>query len=249
MKTFTLLLALILTGASASLHAQTNAPVAPTDEARAQATLDKHANPILAALNLNDAKKESVVKAALAEYLGELDAWHKQNDTQAKAAWAGFNTAHGKRDEVATEAADAKINDTYASFQPAHDKFITQLSTVLTPEQVETVEDTLSINKVKITYNVYQQIFPNLTPEQNAFILKNLKQAREDSLNAAAMTDKSAFFKEYKTKIEAYLTAQGYDVKQAYKDFGAKQKAAMADKQKPPPINDFGGVGDDVRSL
>ena len=232
MKPFTLLLALIFMSASASLHAQTNAPAAPTDEARAQATLDKHANPILAALNLNDANKETAVKAALAEYLGELDAWHKQNDAQAKAAWAGFNKAHGKKDEAATGAADAKINDTYASFKPDHDKFIASLSTVLTLEQIESVEDTLSINKVKITYNVYQQIFPNLTPEQNAFFMKNLKQAREDSLNAAAMTEKSAFFKEYKTKIEAYLTAQGYDVKQAYKDFGAKQKAAMADKKK-----------------
>ena len=101
-----------------------------------------------------------------------------------------------------------------------------------TQEKVETVEDALTINKVKITYNAYQQIFPNLTAEQNAFILKNLKQAREDAINASAMTEKSAFFKEYKTKIEAYLTAQGYDVKQAYKDFGAKQKAAKAAKEK-----------------
>ena len=44
------------------------------------------------------------------------------------------------------------------------------------------------------------------------------------------MTEKSAFFKKYKIQIEAYLTAQGYDVKQSYKDFVAKQKADMAKK-------------------
>lgn len=229
---FSLLLAALIAGAS--LHAQTNdaaSPVAATTDDAAQKTLEKHAKPILATLNLSDAKKEAAVKTALAEYLGELDAWHKQNDSQAKAAWAGFNTAHGKKDEAATEAADAKINDTYASFKPAHDKFIAELSAVLTPEQVETVEDALTVRKVEVTYNNYQLIFTNLTAEQNAFILKNLKQAREDSLGAKAMTEKSAFFKEYKTKIEAYLTAQGYDVKQAYKDFGAKQKAEMAKKK------------------
>ena len=45
------------------------------------------------------------------------------------------------------------------------------------------------------------------------------------------MTEKSAFFKKYKTKIEAYLTAQGYDVKQSYRDFVAKQKAESTAKK------------------
>ena len=40
------------------------------------------------------------------------------------------------------------------------------------------------------------------------------------------MTEKSAFFKKYKIVIEDdYLTGQGYDPKQARKDFAAKQKA------------------------
>ena len=221
-------------GASIPAYAQTNeatAPLAAVDAGdRAQATLDKHSKPILEALNLNDSAKETTVRAALAEYLGELDAWHAQNDSQIKGLWAAFNKAHGKLDVTNTDAVAAKIDAVYVTFKPDHDKFIASLSSVLTPDQVETVEDALTVNKVEVTYKNYQLIFHGLTPEQNAVILQKLKAAREQAIDAKAMTEKSAFFKKYKIQIEAYLTAQGYDVKQSYKDFVAKQKAEMAAK-------------------
>lgn len=100
---------------------------------------------------------------------------------------------------------------------------------MLSPEQIETVEDVFTVNKVKVTYNVYLEIFPTLTAEQKAVVLKDLKDAREQAVDAGAMTEKSAFFKKYKIVIEEdYLTAQGYDPKQARKDFAAKQKAGGA---------------------
>jgi hypothetical protein len=227
-----LLGALIISGSSVSTLAQTNeVPAAAANHAdRAQATLDKHFKPIQKALNLNDADKEAKVKAVFADYLTALGAWHAQNDSQLKGLWIDFNKAHGKMDVTNTAAVEAKLDAVYATFKPEHDKFLAGLSNLLTPEQVENVEDALTINKVKITYNAYQQIFHGLTPEQNAFILKNLKLARAESIDAGPMTETSALFKKYKVKIEAYLTAQGYDVKQSYKDFVAKQKADKAAK-------------------
>ena len=236
------LLALALAGASISLPAQTpdaTAPTAaPTD--REQATLEKHIKPVLTALKLDDAAKEAKVRAILTAQLNALNTWHAQNDSEIKASWNEFNQARGKQNEAGADAALAKLDVIYGSFKPQHTKFISDLSAVLTPDQVETVEDTLTINKVHITYNAYQQIFHDLTPEQNAFILKNLKAAREEAIDAGAMTEKSAFFKKYKIKIEAYLTAQGYDVKQSYKDFVAKQKAEMAAKHTADTTSDTG---------
>jgi hypothetical protein len=55
-------------------------------------------------------------------------------------------------------------------------------------------------------------------------------------VDAGSMAEKSAFFKKYKIKIEEeYLTAQGYDPKQARKDFAAKQKGAADVKQTNSP--------------
>lgn len=198
---------------------------------QAQAALDKHIKPILAALKLEDAAKEAQVRETLATYLTALDAWHADHDAEIKTLWGEFNKARGKLDQAGADAALKKIDDAYASFKAQHDKLIKGLSSVISPEQIEKVEDVLTVNKVKVTYKAYGQIFHGLTDEQKAFILKNLKQAREEAINAVSMSEKSAFFKKYKIKIEAYLTAQGYDVKQAYRDFVAKQKTEMAAKK------------------
>ena len=222
----TLLGAVIFTPTLAPAQTNAAAPVISAAN-REQATLEKHIKPILAALKLTDADKEAKAREVLAAQFQALNAWHAQNDAQIKSLWNEFNQARGKQDATNADAALAKIDGVYASFKPQHEKFIADLSSVLTPEQVETVKDVLTINKVKVTYDVYLQIFPALTEAQKAVVLKNLKAAREEAIDAAAMTEKSAFFKKYKIKIEDdYLTAQGYDPKQARKDFAAKQKAA-----------------------
>ncbi len=212
------------------LQAQTNATAtsAAVDSDRERASLDKHIKPILRALNLADAARAAQVRDMVAAHLRVLNAWHAQHDAEVKPLWNEFNKARSKQDEAGAEAALGKIDGVYASLKPEHEQFITQMATGLTPEQVETVMDVLTINKVRITFNAYGQIFHGLTESQKDFILKNLKAAREEAIDGGAMTEKSLFFKKYKIQIEAYLTAQGYDVKQAYRDFVAKQKAAKA---------------------
>ena len=222
----TLLGLVIFTPALVSAQTNAAAPAISVEE-REQATLEKHIKPIMAALKLTDADKEAKAREVLAAQFKALNAWHAQNDAQIKSLWNEFNQARGKQDATNADSALAKIDSVYASFKPQHEKFIADLSSVLTPEQVETVKDVLTINKVKVTYDVYLQIFPALTEAQKAVVLENLKAAREEAIDAAAMTEKSAFFKKYKIKIEDdYLTAQGYDPKQARKDFAAKQKAS-----------------------
>jgi hypothetical protein len=224
-------LVVVFAGAPFALQAQTNAvanasAAAQTD--REKATLEKHIKPILKALNLKDAGQEAKVREILAAHLKKLNAWHEENDPQIKVLWNQFNKARGRNDPAKADAALEEIDAVYASFKPQHDQFTAELSSVLTPQQIETVKDALTINKVKITFHAYGEIFPGLTEEQKAFILKNLKAAREEAIDAGNMPEKSAFFKKYKIRIEAYLTSQGYDVKQAYKTFVAKQKAEMA---------------------
>lgn len=227
------LLAAVLALGSVSGFAQTNLPAAPAPAAedKQKAAQEKHAAPILAALKLGDAAKEAKVRKALSAFFPALAAWHQANDDRLKTLWSDFNQARSKQDKAAADQALADIDGVYATFQPQHDQLISGLGAELSPEQIETVEDVITVNKVKVTYDVYLQIFPKLTDEQKAVVLKNLKAAREEAVNASSMTEKSAFFKKYKIKIEEdYLTSQGYDPKQARKDFAAKQKADAAKK-------------------
>jgi len=225
-------LAVVLAGGSFSIQAQTDAAPAAGAADNEKAALEKHIKPVLTALKLTDAAKEAKVHDILATQFKALRAWHAENDSQIKPLWNEFNQARSAQNATNANAALAKIDGVYASFKPQHEKFLSDLATVLSPEQVETVKDLLTVNKVKVTYDVYLQIFPALTDAQKAVVLQNLKAAREEAIDCEAMTEKSAFFKKYKIKIEDdYLTAQGYDPKQARQAFAAKQKADAAGKK------------------
>ena len=233
--------AVVLTSSLVSVRAQQNesAVAAPLTAAeREKHTEEKHAKPILDALQLKDAEKEAKLRPILAAHFKALNAWHDQNDAQIKALWGEFDKARSAKSDAGADAALEKIDGVYASFKPEHEKFDRELSTILTPEQVETVKDAMTINKVKITFNAYGEIFPGLTDEHKAFILRNLKAAREEAIDAGSMPEKSAFFKKYKIKIEAYLNTHGFDVKESYRVFVAKQKAEQDAKKAAAPAEE-----------
>ena len=225
--------ALVFASSLISISAQQKESAAPplTAAERERHTEEKHAKPILDALALKDADKEAKLRPMLAEHFKALNEWHEQNDAKIKALWTEFDKARSAKSDAGADAALEKIDGAYASFKPEHEKFDGELGTILTPEQIETVKDAITINKVKITFNAYGEIFPGITAEHKAFILKNLKAAREEAIDAGSMPEKSAFFKKYKIKIEAYLTAHGFDVKESYRVFVAKQKAEQKAKK------------------
>jgi len=223
------LLAAVILASPLSIRAQTNTVDSAADKDRA--TVEKHIKPELAALKLGDADKEAKVHDILAGRYTALKTWHAANDPQIKALWDEFDKARAAKSVPDANAALDKISVVYAAIQPQHEKFVAELAAVLTPEQVEAVKEGHSINKVKVTYDVYLQIFPNLTEEQKSVVLKNLKAASEESLDCVDIKEMSAFFKKYKIKIEdAYFAQQGIDAQQARKDFAAKQKAEKAAK-------------------
>ncbi|HEY3763038.1 MAG TPA: DUF3826 domain-containing protein [Verrucomicrobiae bacterium] len=106
-----------------------------------------------------------------------------------------------------------------------HQKFISGLQADLTSEQVESVKNQLTVNKVPITFKVYHQIIPNLKPADDAKIMDWLKRAREQSLDVKNVDEMNPIFKKYKTEIEHYLNQQGYDWNASYKAFVDKQKS------------------------
>jgi hypothetical protein len=213
---------------AAQANSPAAAPVAAAD-AKQMASLQKHIQPVLDALSLNDTAKETTVSNVMSAFLTAHAAWHQANDVALKGYWNDFNHARSKQDKAGADKALAEIGGVYATFKPEHDKLVSGLATALSPEQIATVEDVLTVNKVKVTYNAYLEIFPTLTETQKAVVLKDLESAREEAVDAGSMAEKSAFFKKYKIIIEEdYLTRQGYDPKQARKDFAAKQKAAAA---------------------
>lgn len=116
-------------------------------------------------------------------------------------------------------------NAGFAPDKSVHATLNAGLAADLTPEQVETVKDRLTVNKVPVTFRVYHQIVPNLTAADDAKILDLLKQAREKCLDVKNPDEMGEVFKPYKVQIQTYLIANGHDWDTLYKQFVDSQKA------------------------
>jgi hypothetical protein len=110
---------------------------------------------------------------------------------------------------------------------------------MLTPGQVETVKDEMTYNKVRNDSAAFNDMLPNLTEEQKAYIIAQLKEAREIAMDQGSSKEKHEVFGKYRGRINNYLAKQGYDLKQASKDWAERRKArAASDKQQPPQPQD-----------
>ena len=201
---------------ASSLLAAEPGQAAQDAEAAYTQTIEKRVADILAVLDLNDSAKSAKAHDLFVARYRALRDWHDANDAKLKSA-------------SPDEAAQIK-----AFLKAGHDKFLAGLSEVLTPAQVERVKDQMTYNKVKVTYDAYCEIVPNLTDRQKQRMLGLLKEAREEAMDAGSAEEKSAVFNRFKGKINNYLTAEGHDLKQAYKDWGERRKTNTAPPASKP---------------
>lgn len=195
----------------------TNATAEEKETAYSQ-SIEKRVQDILASLDaMEPATAAKVHDAILAQYRALRD-WHDANDSKLT------ELARQPEDKSAQEQAVS----VRAGLSALHDQFITTLAAVLPPAQVDNIKDKMTYNKVRVTYDAYCDIVPNLTELEKARILDLLKEAREEAMDGGSADEKSAIFKKYKGKIVNYLNAQGHDVTKAYKDWGERQKKKAA---------------------
>ena len=175
----------------------------------------------VAALEAAAPKATAASDAALQKRVDEMVAALNLNDPAKASRVNAIITTHLKN-----------VRDSHnAGFAPdksSRVNFLNGLAAELTPEQIETVKDRVTVNKVPFTRNAYHAIVKDLTPAEDAKIVELLKIAREESLDLKNPDEMSQVFEVYKTQIEKYLIANGRDWKKLYSEFGAAQRAKAA---------------------
>ncbi len=188
----------------------------PDTEAEYTAKLEQRAGDILKALELADeAKAQRVRGIVIAQYRALRD-WHDGYDAKLKGA------------------GDEEARVIRATLKELHGKFMAALTAELSSAQVERVKDRMTYDKVRVTFNGYLEMLPKLTEAQKTRILDTLKEAREEAMDGGSSTEKDAIFNRFKGRINNYLSAEGYDLKQAGIDWAERRKAkASAPENKP----------------
>ena len=105
-----------------------------------------------------------------------------------------------------------------------HAVFLNQLQGIMTMAQIEQVKDGMTYRVFPITMAAYEDMLPNLTPEQKIKIYEWLKEARELAMDEGSSNKKHAMFGKYKGRINNYLSAQGYDMKKESRDWEERVK-------------------------
>jgi hypothetical protein len=186
-------------------------------EAVYTASIERRAADILQTLALTDAGKSNNVRGALIAQYRTLRARDEAMDTMLRALSRDVPGAQTNRAEILPILS-----------RQLHRQFIVRLSADLTPEQVETVKDKMTYNKVKVTYDAYCEIVPGLGEEEKSRIQALLKDAREEAMDGGSADEKSAIFQKYKDQVNAYLNSRGHDVAKAIKAWDARQGQAAA---------------------
>lgn len=217
MKNHSLLLAATLaatsmfiqTAAAQSLPAATKADM----EGIYTTAIENRTTDIIKLLNLTDAAKSNEVHDLIIAQYRALRARDEVIDAKLKADGKEINYTN-------------RAEQLLALSKPLHEQFLAKLAGMLTPEQVETVKNKMTYNKVTVTYDAYCAIVPGLTDVDKAKIVELLKLAREEAIDGGNAPEKSAIFQKYKDQINRYLDAHGHDVAKAFKDWEAKNATA-----------------------
>jgi hypothetical protein len=215
-------IALGLSVAGVSVQRVVAGPAEGEDPAYTQ-VITQRADKIVEQLDIDDPGKATRVRDLIADQYRHLGAIHDTLDARVAEAKQspGSNGAAAK--------AWVKVAQDQASIElfSLHRQFVSRLSAELSPEQVDKVKDGMTYGLVPLTYKAFQDMLPNLTAEQKTVILANLIEAREYAMDAGSAEQKHQWFGKYKGRINNYLSSQGYDLKQANKDWAARRKAAQ----------------------
>ncbi len=193
MKKTLLLTFLLKLGISAFAAGDEDGATTESAAAKYSAVIDQRATKIAQSLGLSDTNTLARVHDIIMGQYRALNDWHNTNDPKIKAAQHDAAALAGIR----------------ASLKALHDAYLANLTGYLSVGQIEQVKDAMTYRKVQFTFNGYCSQYPGLSEANQQAILKMLKDAREEAMDAGSAKDKPSVFQRYKGRINNYLSKQG----------------------------------------
>lgn len=181
---------------------------------------NERAQKIVNDLNITDSDKQLVVRDIIAEQYRNLS-WVQDGRDAEIDALDQTDLSETEKDKV-IEKIEAKAQK---DIDKLHKKYINALEGQLNEQQVVQVKDGMTYGVVPLTYKGYLDMLPELTEAQKEVIYEHLVEAREYAMDAGSSDQKHWWFGKYKGKINNYLSAQGYDLGKASKEWQARLKA------------------------
>ena len=186
-------------------------------DAAADESVMRKAQEMVAKLNLKDQRAINHAVTTVYNHRRAVRDWHNTHPYTTIPEvdkTTGRKLSKVEREMMADKSIPASV----------HERLVKELNRVLTPAQVEQIFDEYTVGKVAFTLQGYRSIVPDMTPEDEAYILEQLKIAREEALECKSMKAISQVFEIYKTKCEQHFTNTGRPWRGLYKAYTDKRK-------------------------
>lgn len=189
--------------------------------------LEKRAQSFVDSLKLNDKEKETRIFNVIRTHMREVRDWH--NEHHFSTVPKGINPRTGEvlsdvyRDVIACSAKPKSV----------HENLMTGLRKDLTEEQVDKILDLYTIGKYHFTLKGFKAIVPDMTEEEEAYVVQQLGLAREQAVDYKTMKGEiSAIFEIYKDNIERYFNENDRNWRKMYKTYTDKLKVEKENRKK-----------------
>ncbi|RDC58549.1 DUF3826 domain-containing protein [Pedobacter chinensis] len=217
MKLSILALLLAFSGVAATFAQEMTAE----EKTRYVKAITERADKIVVNLGISDHKKSEKVRDMIRDQYSNLNDIYTTRDLKIKEIKAKNESNKVERDSALAKE-DREVTK---ALNKLHEKYINKLAAHLTNEQIDLVKNGMTYNVLPITYKAYQEQILTLTEEQKKQILVWLTEAREHAMDAESSDKKHAWFGKYKGRINNYLSAAGYDLKQEGIEWEKRRKA------------------------
>ena len=186
----------------------------------------KRSAKIVTALHTTDTVFNNKVTNIIADQYMQLGSIHDDRNVKIKNIKAQ-KTELTAADKAAIQKLEADADQQLAQL---HTAYLTKLSALCTPQQIDAIKDGMTYSVLQVTYTAYQDMLLNLTEDQKKQILAWLTEAREHAMDAESSDKKHAWFGKYKGRINNYLSAAGIDMKKAEAEWQERIKARKQTK-------------------
>jgi hypothetical protein len=174
--------------------------------------------------------------------LPEGEIKEKVRDLMVKQYW-DLNKIHDRKDRKIEELKQSGLpdekfgkekskleNKAEKKLQKLQKKYLRNLSKYLNKQQIDGVKDGMTLGAFDHNYRGFTELIPSLKQDEKEYIYNQLVEARDKAMNMGSSEDKQAVFRQYKGKINNYLSQQGYDLDQERIEWNKRIEEAKRSK-------------------
>ncbi len=178
-------------------------------------------------VQLPEGNTKEKVRDLMVKQYWDLNKVHDQKDGKIKAMkQSGLPDEEFEKEKSRLESKAEK------KLLKLQEKYLRNLSEYLNNEQINGIKDGMTLGAFDHNYRGFTELIPSLTQEEKDYIYNQLLEARDKAMNMGSSEDKQAVFRQYKGRINNYLSQQGYNLNQERIEWNKRiEEAKKRDRQ------------------